>query len=188
MSRKLSAKQENFVEEYLVDLNATQAAIRAGYSAKTACEIGHENLRKPHIEAAIRERREQIAAETGITQERVLSEYARIAFLDPAKLFDKDGRLKNINDMDIDVRAAIAGIDATITRIGDGPGGELTTLNKIKIANKLKALEDLSKHLGLFEKDNRQKIDPSLLTALLSSFPSEFADQVKKSIIERFGK
>ena len=53
MSRKLTAKQQRFIQEYLIDLNATRAAIRAGYSEKTATEIGYENLRKPHVAAAV---------------------------------------------------------------------------------------------------------------------------------------
>lgn len=68
----LSAKQERFVEEYLVDLNATQAAIRAGYSKKTAHVIGHENLRKPKVAEAIAQRRAEVSEETGITQKFVL--------------------------------------------------------------------------------------------------------------------
>ena len=54
---RLTAKQERFVEEYLVDLNATQAAKRAGYSERTATEIGYENLRKPHLQEALKQRR-----------------------------------------------------------------------------------------------------------------------------------
>ncbi|WP_082017872.1 terminase small subunit [Leisingera sp. ANG-Vp] len=82
----LTAKQERFVAEYLIDLNATQAAIRAGYSAKTAHSVGHENLRKPEIAKAIQEAQAKRSEKTGITQERVLQELARIGFADIRKV------------------------------------------------------------------------------------------------------
>lgn len=82
----LTAKQQRFVEEYLVDLNATQAAIRSGYSAKTARSVGAENLTKPDIQAAIQERRSRIAAKLEVTQERIVAELARIAFSDIRKV------------------------------------------------------------------------------------------------------
>lgn len=66
---KLTAKQQRFVEEYLVDNNATQAAIRAGYSEKTAKESGYENLTKPHIAEAIAEKRKKISEKTMLTIE-----------------------------------------------------------------------------------------------------------------------
>ncbi len=77
---RLTAKQDRFVEEYLVDLNATQAALRAGYSEKTARSIGAENLSKPDIEKAIADALEARRLRTEITQDRVLEELAAIAF------------------------------------------------------------------------------------------------------------
>jgi phage terminase small subunit len=82
----LTAKQQRFVEEYLVDLNATQAAIRAGYSARTARQIGDENLSKPDIAAAIAERTAAISEKLGITQEQVLERWWQIATADPNEL------------------------------------------------------------------------------------------------------
>ena len=75
----LTAKQAAFVQEYLVDLNATQAAIRAGYSKKTAEKIGYENLRKPEIQAAIKEAMDRREKRSNITQDFVLSELYKIA-------------------------------------------------------------------------------------------------------------
>src|SRR4051812_9638179 len=95
-SSRLTAKQQRFVEEYLVDLNATQAAIRAGYSEKTAYKIGAENLRKPQIQEAVAQARGKLSKQTQITSERVLQEYARLAFLDIRKAFDANGNLKPV--------------------------------------------------------------------------------------------
>lgn len=77
---KLTAKQERFCTEYIIDLNATQAAIRAGYSSKTANRIASENLSKPDIQRKIQELQQERAERTEITQDRVLKELAGIGF------------------------------------------------------------------------------------------------------------
>ena len=77
---KLTPKQERFIQEYLIDLNATQAALRAGYSKNTAGSIGVENLTKPLIMVEITKGKEKLSKRTEITQERVLREYAVLAF------------------------------------------------------------------------------------------------------------
>lgn len=82
----LTEKQQRFVDEYLVDLNATQAAIRAGYSADTAGSIGHENLQKPEIVLAIAEARRAQQERTQITADRVVMELGLIAFADAREL------------------------------------------------------------------------------------------------------
>lgn len=81
----MTPKQRQFVAEYLVDLNATRAAIRAGYSARTAASIGQENLTKPEIASAIRSAQEARAERTEITADRVLKELAKIGFSDIRK-------------------------------------------------------------------------------------------------------
>jgi phage terminase small subunit len=75
----LTPKQKRFIDEYLIDLNATQAAIRAGYSKWTACFISYENLTKPQIKDALREAQESLSRRTEVTQERVIAERATIA-------------------------------------------------------------------------------------------------------------
>lgn len=84
----LTPKQERFVREYLVDLNATQAAIRAGYSAKTAKSIGQENLTKPDVKAAIAAARQKQSEETGISAKRALEEVWSIATADTRELVE----------------------------------------------------------------------------------------------------
>ena len=84
MTKPLPAKRQRFVEEYLIDLNATQAAIRAGYSAKTAGSIGEEILKKPEIQEAIQAAMKARSERTEITADRVLKELGRIAFLTSA--------------------------------------------------------------------------------------------------------
>ena len=138
---KLTPKQQLFVEEYLVDLNATQAAIRAGYSEKTSYAIGIENLKKPQIASAIQSAMEKRSDRTTVSQDKVVRELARIAFVDPTKVLDfsRGTVLSNLTEDD---RAVIAGI-----KVKDGL---YTTEREVKLLDKLRALELLGKHLGMF--------------------------------------
>lgn len=147
-SDKLTPKQVRFIDEYLVDLNARQAAIRAGYSKKTAAEAGYENLNKPHIALAVEAKRKEVAAGVGITRERVLREMAAIAFSDVRKLFVAGGGLTDATTLGDDIAPAIASIKLTsFTPPGDDAEPEYT--KEIKFWDKGKALEGLLKHLGM---------------------------------------
>jgi phage terminase small subunit len=148
----LTAKQERFVAEYLIDLNATQAAIRAGYSEKTAHVIGPENLGKPIIAAAIAEAKAKRAERTGITQDRVLAELAKIGFSDLRKVLTSTGNLSGPHDWDDDTAGAIASLEIVTRPGGIGETGEreVEHVAKIKTWDKLSALEKLGKHLGMF--------------------------------------
>ncbi len=154
LSNLPTPKQQRFVEEYLVDPNAAQAAIRAGYSAKTAKEIGYENLTKPHIQVAIQEAKAERSARTQVSQDLVIEEYARLAFLDPRKFFNADGSLKHITKLDDDSAAALASMEINLVRVDQNT--ESSTA-KIKFWDKSRNLNDLAKHLGMFEKDKIQK-------------------------------
>jgi phage terminase small subunit len=144
----LTDKQRRFVDEYLIDLNATQAAIRAGYSAKTAQIIGFENLSKPIIAAALQLRMKAREARTEITQDRVLQEYAKLAFLDPRRFYDEAGTLIPVNLLPADVAAALVGVD--ITESYDKEGKSAITTKKIKFIDKKGALDSVARHLGMF--------------------------------------
>lgn len=165
-TKALNPKQERFVAEYLVDLNATQAAIRAGYSPKTAKEQGARLLTNVHIQKAVQERRQQHQANTGLTVERVLLEAMRLAFFDIRKLTDAEGNPIPINQLDDDTAAAIQGLELATERSRD-EDGSVTVVRKYKIADKNAAVERLFKHLGLFQKDNDQNNPAKALQALL---------------------
>lgn len=165
-AKALNPKQQQFVVEYLVDLNATQAAIRAGYSPKTAGVQGFDLLKKPEIAAAIESLRNEHAKNTGLTVERVLTEAMRLAFFDIRKLTDAEGNPIPINQLDDDTAAAIQGLELATERSRDDEGSG-TLVRKYKIADKNAALERLFKHLGLFQKDNDQNNPAKALQALL---------------------
>ncbi len=145
----MNPKQKIFCDEYLIRLNATDAAIKAGYSKKTAYSIGEENLRKPELKEYIEKRKIDRENRTEITQDRVLKEIARIAFLDPRKFFDEDGKLKKIIELDDDTAAALAGFDISSLMKGNGEDAILEFTKKLKHVDKKGALELLCRHLGM---------------------------------------
>lgn len=145
--RKLTGKQAKFIDEYLVSLNATQAAIRAGYSKKTAFSIGPENLKKPLIINGLLKRQAELAENTDITPEKVLAEYAKLGFLDPRAFYSEDGNLIPVHKLPADVAAALTGMDISNLMSKDG---EFETVKKIKFADKRAALDSIAKHLGMF--------------------------------------
>ena len=141
---KLTEKQQRFVDEYLIDLNATQAAIRAGYSVKTANEQGSENLAKLSIQQAIAEAMAERSKRTGVNQDRVVLELAKIALVKMTDIVDSQGRIKS--DASPDDLACIESVKYKESESDTGSSVE----REVKIASKLKALELLGKHLGMW--------------------------------------
>lgn len=154
----LTAKQALFAKEYIVDLVATQAAIRAGYSQKTAGQIGFELLQKPEIQAAIAEEMRARSKRTEITADRVLEEFAKIGFADirnavqwgvdpvdtESENSDPNGlgiypvKLVASDKIDGDTAAAVSEVSLTQTGV------------KIKMHDKKAALDSIARHLGMF--------------------------------------
>lgn len=177
----LTLKQKRFVEEYLIDLNATAAAKRAGYSQKTAYSIGQENLKKTEIQSAIQEEQIKRQKRTEITQDMVLRETAKLAFFDIRKMFDKNGKPLGISDLDDDTAAALVGLD--VQDVSDINGDYVWFVKKYKMADKLKALELLGKHTGAFER--RDTKTEALETAMLA-LADILENPVKNRKIEDF--
>lgn len=179
-TKKLRPAHQRFADEYLKDFNATAAYRRAGYAARgNSAEVNAVRLlRKAQVAAYIESKRQALAEKADISTEATLRETARIAFADIGRLFDADGRLKPINEIDPDTRAAIASIDSETLYEGTGKDRRAVgTIVKVRLWSKTDALEKLMKHLGMYEKDNRQKTDP--IRALLEAIDgrNRFAPQ-----------
>lgn len=144
---KLTAKQQRFVGEYLIDLNATQAAIRAGYSADTAMEQGYQLLQKTSVSNAISQAMAHRSRRTGITQDRVLRELAKVAFVNANDVIDTDSATVRA-DATADDLACIQSVKVKVSESEMGSSSE----REIKLYDKMRALEMLGKHLGIFER------------------------------------
>lgn len=146
----LTEKQKRFGDEYLVDLVATKAAIRAGYSPSSAYSQGHDLLKKPEMQAYLDVKRRELQEKTGITMEKVLREYSRIAFFDPRQLYTVDGALKQIRDLDEDTAAVIAGLEVQEDFVSDSDDKEAVgCTKKVKFVDKIRALDSISRILGI---------------------------------------
>ena len=174
---KMTAKQQRFCDEYLIDLNATQAAIRAGYSEKTARKIGQENLTKPDIQEYIQKRKADRVERTEVTQDMVLRELALIAFsnaADYAKVIEKE-LTQEIEGSEIPVLDA-EGKPVTYKTVEPILTDDLTEDQKkalavikkgrdgfeIKPYDKLRALEMLGRHLGMWDKKSEKDIEEQI--------------------------
>jgi len=167
---ELTEKQKRFVDEYLVDLNGTQAAIRAGYSPRTA-NNSYSILQRPQVQQYLRKRRNELQKKIEITAENIVAELAKIGFADIADFISIEEEInpetgipfryvavKRTRDMPQAKRAAIAGIKQTSQGI------------EVKLYNKVEALELLGKHLGLFDKqDEASRMALKKLDSILSS-------------------
>jgi phage terminase small subunit len=149
----LTPKQRRFVEEYLVDLNGAQAAIRAGYSSDSAKEMAYENLTKPHVAEALREAQARLSKRTGLTAERVLDELQKLAFANMQDFMRVTSSGEPYIDVSLLTRDQAAALqEFTVEDYTEGRGDDARDVKRvrIKIADKRAALVDLGKHLGIF--------------------------------------
>lgn len=141
---ELTPQQALFVREYLVDLNATQAAIRAGYSAASAASQGSRLLSLDKVARAVKEAQDARAERTHVTQDDVIRELKRLAFADPAKCLGPDGKPLALHQIPEEARAALATYDVEL-----GENGAVVAC-RVRRWDKTKSLELLGKHLGMW--------------------------------------
>jgi phage terminase small subunit len=150
----LTPKQERFVAEYLIDLNATQAAIRAGYSAKTAAQQAHLLLKKTAVAKELEAAQAARAARTEVTQDRVLKELAKLGFAnmqDYMRVTPEGDPYADLSRLSRDQAAAIT--EFTVEDFTEGRGDDARDVRRVKfkLADKRAALVDMGKHLGMFK-------------------------------------
>jgi phage terminase small subunit len=168
--KKLNPREQCFVNEYLVDLNVTQASIRAGYKPRSAAVRGSVLLKKVHVKEAVRKAMAERAERTQITADRVLREYARIAFADIRKYTRRTRRglkLRPVERLSDDDAAAVAEI----------AGGSRKTGPRVKLHDKKGALDAIARHLGLFG-----------VRRASGESPAEAADRARELILSRLAR
>lgn len=149
---KLSAKQARFVEEYLKDLNATQAAIRAGYSPRSAKQHADAMLSRPHIQAAVTQAQAARSKRTEVDQDYVLARLVEIDQMDVLDIMDDQMRMKPVSEWPRIWRSYLSGFDlAEMFESQDGERALVGILKKIRWPDKVRNLELLGRHLGMFK-------------------------------------
>jgi phage terminase small subunit len=147
--------QKRFCDEYLIDLNATRAYKVAYPNCKkddTANAASSRMLRNVKVQEYISKKQQEIEKRTEVTQDMVIKELAKIAFLDIRKLYTENGQLKNIADMDSETAGAISSLETLEEYEGYGDDREkIGDTQKVKLLDKTKALELLGRHLGIFK-------------------------------------
>lgn len=146
---RLTEKQKVFCQEYLVDLNATRAAARAGY--RTPRRQGSNLIGLPNVQIEVRRLMDERARRTGITADQVLQELVMIARVNPADAFSEDGRILPPREMPEEIQRAIATLEVREIYDRRGPNRVATgQAKRLRFWDKIRALELLGKHLGLF--------------------------------------
>lgn len=180
----LTAKQQRFVAEYLIDLNATQAAIRAGYSEKTAAEQASRLLTNVKVSEAIQAATKARSDRTQIDADWVLKRLARDATADLADLYTEHGTLKPVHEWPIAWRTGlVAGIETVQERDGEDAEGKpvYATVRKVKLLDRTKLVELIGKHVevGAFKEKVEHSGEiktPELKLVLHGTKPSPAAD------------
>lgn len=144
----LTPKQQRFVAEYCTDLNATQAAIRAGYARKHADVQGPRLLRNARIAAAVAVKTSHQLEKADVTAERVKARIATLAFQDMREYFDAEGNLKPVHQLSDEAAARVASFEVIKKNAAAGDG-VIDTVHKLKTVDVVKPLEMLAKHFGL---------------------------------------
>ena len=151
----MTPAQKRFCEEYMIDLNATRAYKIAYPSCKkdeTANANSSRLLRNDKVKEYIEIKQKELEEKSGVTQQRIIDELAKIAFADIRKAYDGNGNLKSIQDIDDETAGAIVGIESFEEYEGRGEDREyIGDTKKIKMADKIRAAELLGKHLGMFK-------------------------------------
>lgn len=169
---EFTPRQRLFIREYLVDLNGTKAAIRAGYSENGASVRAAQLLGDSRIFSEIEKHKDKRSEKTGITAERVLRELERISFFDQRKLYHDGGKMKHPTEWDDDTAAVVSGLKVTEEFAGKGDERECIGFTKeVKLWDKVSGLDKLAKHLGLYERDNAQRA-PNLAMQIVYSGPT----------------
>lgn len=163
---QLSEQRRRFVDEYLIDLNGTQAAIRAGYSAKTAQEQSSRLLSNVMVQQAIAERMAERSKRTGINQDRVVLELAKLAFVKMTDIVDSNGKIKDTATDD-----DLSCIESVKYKHSDTDTG-YSVEREVKIGSKLKALELLGKHLGMWN----DKVDVNVAVPIVITGGDQLED------------
>ena len=148
----LTPKQQRFCDEYLMDMNATRAALRAGYTQATA--MNGQLMEMPKIQAYLKERTAAAAQKLQVSHETLLGELMKVAFANMGDYFGDDGKIKAMNDILDDKKSAIWSL-----KVSEGKYG---TTVQLRLHNKLAALEKIAKHIKFYEVEQKKPVEEAV--------------------------
>jgi phage terminase small subunit len=163
----LTPKQERFAHEYVKDLNATQAAKRAGFSKATAYSAGQRLLKNVEIGRLVASLKEKQIAKSGLSAQMVLDELTKLGFSNVRDLFDAQGDLRSIHDLTPAQSACIASVEVVMKNATAGDG-KVDRVLKIRTWDKPKVLELLAKHFALLTEVVKHTTDDKRVARLLA--------------------
>lgn len=174
---ELTPQQLRFCEEYLIDLNGKQAAIRAGYSEDSATQQASRLLTYANVSAKITELTARRSARAAINADQILAELSRIGYTDIRSIFKDDGTIKDVKDWPEDLARAIASVE--VLEEYDGSGKDRTWIGftkKVKFWDKPRALELMGKHKALFPNKFEHSGKVTLEELVSGSIPKKTED------------
>jgi phage terminase small subunit len=154
---ELTEQQKKFCREYMKDFNGTQAAVRAGYSKKSAGEQATRLLGNVNAQKFIKSLQEKNANKHEGLADEIVAELKKIGFSDIKKFLDADNTVKDISELPSELTTLVESIKKVETEFGDEDHGGTKKSVQFKLHSKLDALEKLAKYVGLYEADNRQR-------------------------------
>ncbi len=151
-------RRKLFVEAMLANgRNATQAAVAAGFSKRSAYSTGGRLMKHPEVVAQLQQRSGELAQKYELTTDSVIRSLSQAVHFDPRKLYNADGTMKHPTEWDDDTAAAVTGFEVTEEFDGSGADRVRSGLTKkVKWLDKNTARDQAMKHLGLYERDNKQ--------------------------------
>jgi phage terminase small subunit len=154
---ELTEQQKKFCREYMKDFNGRQAAIRAGYSAKSANEQGSRLLTNINVQKFLETLKNKAAEKDEGLADEIVAELKKIGFSDIKKFLDAGNTIKDISKLPSELTTCVESVKKTETEFGDENTGGSKTSVQFKLHSKLDALEKLAKYVGLYEADNKQR-------------------------------
>lgn len=143
---KITDAEYRFIDSYILHMDSTRAAEKAGYSSTNAASVGRELLTKPNIKREVDKRLQNRNAEYKVTEQRIIETLAGIAFMDPLSVYHPDGTAKELEDLPPQVRQAITKVSTRTV----GHGRNARQYVQYELASKMQGLEMLGKYLALF--------------------------------------
>jgi phage terminase small subunit len=178
---ELAPLQQKFVNNLLKGMDQKNAYIKAGYKARgnSAESKASRLVRNGKVKAVYDKLRARAEKKAEVSRTRILEEYAKVAFLDPRRFFDKHDNLIPIHKLDKNVSAALGRMDVFQRKTKNG---EIITTKKIKFLDKKSALDSLARHLGMFKDKVNVGVEAEVISAILAGLPEELRRDVIESI------